>query len=49
MTPDPRDELVDVLDADGRVIGTATRREVRARGLSHRCTCVLVFNIPAPD
>jgi isopentenyldiphosphate isomerase len=44
MTPDPRDELVDVLDDVGRVIGTATRREVRARGLSHRCTYVLVFN-----
>jgi len=41
---DPGFELVDVLDADGNVIGTATRREMRERSLPHRCCYVLVFN-----
>ena len=40
----PSDELVDVIDADGRTIGVVTRREMRARHLPHRCTYVLVFN-----
>ena len=44
MHPDPGNELVDVLDADGHVIGTATRRAMRQRGLRHRCCYVLVFN-----
>jgi isopentenyldiphosphate isomerase len=44
MSSNPGDELVDILDDDGRVIGTATRREVRARRLAHRCVYVLVFN-----
>src|SRR5262249_18996184 len=44
MTPDPRDELIDILDDAGHMIGTATRREVRARGLAHRCTYIFVFN-----
>lgn len=38
------DELVDVIDKDGRTIGVTTRREMRARRLLHRCTYVLVFN-----
>src|SRR5438477_357932 len=44
MAQSPADELVDVTDATGTVIGTATRREMRARNLPHRCTYVLVFN-----
>ncbi len=37
-------ELVDVIDEDGQVIGTATRGEMRARRLPHRCVYLLVFN-----
>jgi isopentenyldiphosphate isomerase len=37
-------ELVDVVDADDRVIGRATRADVRARKLRHRATYILVFN-----
>ena len=37
-------ELVDVVDADDRVIGQATRAEVRAHKLRHRATYILVFN-----
>ncbi|MBI3823748.1 MAG: NUDIX domain-containing protein [Planctomycetes bacterium] len=40
----PADELVDVIDDAGNTIGVVTRREMRARGLPHRCTYVLVFN-----
>lgn len=42
MTPEPGDELVDVVDAEDRVVGTATRRRMRAEGLRHRCTYILV-------
>lgn len=38
------DELVDVVDAGGVTIGVATRREMRARRLPHRCCYVLVFD-----
>jgi isopentenyldiphosphate isomerase len=38
------DELVDVVDADDRVVGTAPRSEIRARRLRHRSVYVLVFN-----
>lgn len=44
MTTEPGDELVDVIDAEDRVIGTATRRRMRAEGLGHRCTYILVRN-----
>src|SRR5437899_12724574 len=44
MVPDPRQELVDVVNADGRTIGTVTRREIREGRLGHRCVYVLVFN-----
>ena len=44
MTHDPGEELVDVIDDEGRTIATVTRREVRERRLSHRCVYVLVFN-----
>jgi isopentenyldiphosphate isomerase len=37
-------ELVDIVDADDRVIGRATRAEVRAQRLRHRATYILVFN-----
>jgi isopentenyldiphosphate isomerase len=37
-------ELVDVVDADDRVVGQATRAEVRAQKLRHRATYILVFN-----
>jgi isopentenyldiphosphate isomerase len=40
----PGDELVDVIDGQGRTVGTVTRREMRGRRLPHRCTYVLVFN-----
>lgn len=44
MATDPGDELVDVIDADGRTIATVTRRAMRGRRLPHRCVYVLVFN-----
>src|SRR5262245_47435336 len=40
----PASELVDVVDTEDRVIGQATRAEVRARKLRHRATYILVFN-----
>jgi len=36
------DELVDVVDAEDRVVGTATRAEMRSQRLRHRCTFVVV-------
>jgi len=44
VSPDPGDELVDVVDDGGRVVGVVSRREMRARRLPHRATYVLVFN-----
>ena len=38
------DEIVAIVDARNNVIGAASRREMRARGLTHRSTYVLVFN-----
>jgi isopentenyldiphosphate isomerase len=40
----PGDELVDVINEEGEIIGTVTRAEMRARRLPHRCTYILVFN-----
>jgi dipeptidase E len=37
-------ERVDVIDEQGRTVGTVTRREIRARHLPHRCVYLLVFN-----
>jgi isopentenyldiphosphate isomerase len=37
-------EPVDVVDAQDRVVGRASRAEVRARRLRHRATYLLVFN-----
>jgi len=44
MMQEAAQELVDVLDAEGRTIGVVTRAEMRARRLPHRCTYILVFN-----
>ncbi len=44
MAHDPGTELVDVIDDEGRTVGTVPRREMRARRLPHRCTYLLVFN-----
>jgi isopentenyldiphosphate isomerase len=41
---DPATELVDVVDETGRVVGVATRSEMRERRLPHRCVYVLVFD-----
>ena len=38
------EELLDVVDADDRVVGRATRGEIHARGLMHRAVHVLLFN-----
>jgi isopentenyldiphosphate isomerase len=38
------DELVDVIDDQGRTVGTVLRRDMRGRHLPHRCVYVLVFN-----
>lgn len=40
--PRPEDELLDVVDAEDRVVGTAVRAEVYRRRLTHRCAFVLV-------
>ncbi len=37
-------ELLDVVDADDRVIGVKTRGEIHAQGLMHRAAHILVFN-----
>lgn len=37
-------ELLDVVDADDRVVGTATRGEIHRRDLLHRSVHLLVFN-----
>jgi isopentenyldiphosphate isomerase len=44
VSGDPGDELVDVVDDDGRPVATVTRREMRARRLPHRSVYILVFN-----
>jgi len=37
-------EMVDILDEQGRVVGLATRREMRVGRLPHRCVYLVVFN-----
>lgn len=39
---DPGDELVEWIDSGGSVIDIVTRRRMRAEGLAHRCTYVVV-------
>jgi len=41
---DPGDELMDVVDDHDRVVGQATRREVRRRRLLHRFSSVLCWD-----
>jgi isopentenyldiphosphate isomerase len=38
------DEIITIVDVDNNVVGSAKRREMRARGLPHRASCILVFN-----
>ncbi len=40
----PANELVTIVDEYNRVIGSATRAEMRRKGLIHRATYILVFN-----
>jgi isopentenyldiphosphate isomerase len=44
VDPD-RDEWVDVVDEDDRVVGRATRADMRARNLPHRAVYVFVRNM----
>jgi isopentenyldiphosphate isomerase len=39
-----KDETVVIVDEHNRVVGTASRREMRENGLPHRATYILVFN-----
>ena len=39
-----RHELLDVVDADDKVISVKTRGEIHARGLMHRAVHILLFN-----
>ena len=41
---DPGDEIVAIVDEGNQVVGSAARREMRARRLPHRATYILVFN-----
>ena len=38
------DEMVTVVDEHNQIVGSATRRDMRARKLPHRSTYILVFN-----
>jgi len=42
--PQRADEIFDIVDADDKVIGQATRRDVHAQRLWHRATHVLIHN-----
>ncbi|MBK8802662.1 MAG: NUDIX domain-containing protein [Fibrobacteres bacterium] len=42
-SPDLSQEMLDVLDEQGRVVSTATRQEVHALGLLHRAVHILVI------
>jgi len=39
-----KDELVAIVDTDNRVVGQASRSEMRRQNLTHRATYILVFN-----
>jgi 8-oxo-dGTP pyrophosphatase MutT (NUDIX family) len=41
---DPSAELVTIVDRSNNVVGSATRRRMRAERLPHRCSYILVFN-----
>jgi isopentenyldiphosphate isomerase len=38
------DEIITIVDADNNVVGSARRRVMRAKGLPHRASYILVFN-----
>ena len=40
-----RDEIVAIVDKNNRVVGTASRARMRAEGLRHRATYILVFDL----
>src|SRR5260221_9472874 len=40
----PADELVAIVDIDNHIIGSASRREMRAKCLPHRATYIAIFN-----
>lgn len=40
----PADEIVAIVDEHNNIVGSAPRREMRARRLPHRSTYILVFN-----
>ena len=42
--PGPRQELVDLIDADDRIIGWARRRQVRSLNLLHRGVGIICYN-----
>lgn len=44
MPPEPAAELLDVVDADDRVVGQAPRALVHRHGLRHRAAHVLLFD-----
>ena len=37
-------ELVCIVDEENKVVGSATRAEMRAKNLIHRCSYVMIFN-----
>ncbi len=37
-------EILEIVDYDDRVVGTATRREIHEKGLVHRAVHIFVFN-----
>ena len=41
---DSGDEIVLIVDEDNRETGAVPRREMRAQGLAHRASYILVFN-----
>jgi len=40
----PQNEIIQIVDADNNEKGSAPRHEMRAKGLSHRASYILVFN-----
>ena len=40
----PKDEIVLIVDKDNKVTGSTPRHQMRASGLPHRATYILVFN-----
>lgn len=46
MSGDPAAELVEEVDAAGRVLGVVTRAEVRRRRVRHRTVFVAVLDVP---